>query len=172
MIVLLLLFQFGFLLFLLLPWFPWLEFPKQCWIKMARVVFVSIQKLFWNSFVSCFLVGALNQLKCKVISCIFSVCASILFPRFLIIFTSIILNSFSCKVAISSSVSCSCQFLCNVFLYLFLSFDFLCFWSLLSTGCRIVVPIASVLCTLVGEVSPGTWIGCQPSGVWSWVLFL
>ena len=33
----LLLFQFGFLLFLLLLWLPWLELPKLCWIKVVRV---------------------------------------------------------------------------------------------------------------------------------------
>ena len=34
---LLLLFQFGFLLFLFLLWLLWLELPKLCWIRVARV---------------------------------------------------------------------------------------------------------------------------------------
>ena len=36
-IVLLILFQFGFLLFLFLLWMPWLELPKLYWIKVPRV---------------------------------------------------------------------------------------------------------------------------------------
>ena len=34
---LLLIFQFGFLLFLFLFWLPWLGLPKSCWIKVLRV---------------------------------------------------------------------------------------------------------------------------------------
>ena len=35
--VLLILFQFGFLLFLFLLWLPWLGLPELCWIKVVRV---------------------------------------------------------------------------------------------------------------------------------------
>ena len=44
-------FQFGFLLFLLLVWLPWLGFPIPCWIKMARVrtlvLFLIPEEMFW-----------------------------------------------------------------------------------------------------------------------------
>ena len=55
------------------------------------------------------------------ISCISSVCAFILFPRFSIIFIIITLNSFSGRLPISSSFSyscglLSCSFVCSIFL--------------------------------------------------------
>ena len=55
------------------------------------------------------------------ISCIFSICASILFPRYQVIFTIISLNSFSGRLSISSLFSQSCRFvpcsfICNIFL--------------------------------------------------------
>jgi len=60
-----------------------------------------------------------------IASCIFS----ILFSRFLIIFTIIILNSFSGSLPISSSfiwtsVFLVCSFICVIFLYLFIFFFF------------------------------------------------
>ena len=72
------------------------------------------------------------------ISFIFSVCISILFLRSWIIFTIIILNSFSGRLSISTSLSCSSgvyllslsrtyaiQNICHLILS-----DFLCLWSL------------------------------------------
>ena len=37
MVTVLLLFQFGFILFLFLLWLSWLGLPKLCWMKVARV---------------------------------------------------------------------------------------------------------------------------------------
>ena len=71
-------------------------------------------------------------------SCIFSV----LFSRFLIIFTIIILNSFSGNLPISSSfiwpsVFLVCYFICIVFLCLFYFFLTYCVWYLLFPGFKI-----------------------------------
>jgi len=37
--IIVLLFQFWFLVFIFLPWFLWLRLPKLCWIKVVRVLF-------------------------------------------------------------------------------------------------------------------------------------
>ena len=86
------------------------------------------------------------------LSCIFSIlvsrlfiCNSILFSRFWIIFTSIIQNSLSGRVPISSSFvwfggHLSCSFTCWVFLCLFILF------ILLSLGCPFcILAICGVL---------------------------
>ena len=58
------------------------------------------------------------------------ICNSILFSRFWIIFTIIILNSFSGRLPISSFVwfggHLSCSFTCRIFLCLFILFRLLC----------------------------------------------
>ena len=61
------------------------------------------------------------------ISCIFSICASIQFPRFWIIFIVIILNSFSGRLPTYSSFISSGGFLSCSFIYIFfvISFFFL-----------------------------------------------
>ena len=84
------------------------------------------------------------------IYCNILVCTSILFPRSWIIFIIITLNSFSCRLPISSSFSCSCGF------YLIPSSDAyfsaisfyltFCVCGLLSTGWRIIALPASGVC--------------------------
>ena len=113
------------------------------------------------------------------ISCIFLIHASILFLRYWIIFTIITLNSFSDRLPIFSSFSCSCRFLpssfvCNIFLCHLIFSNLLC-CGLLSTGGRIVFPLASgVWVSLVqGLVQAFWWEGQVPASVgWSWVLSL
>ena len=80
------------------------------------------------------------------VSCIFS----ILFPRLWIIFTIIILNSFSGSLPISSSFVMSggclpCSFICCVFLCLLICLTY-CVWGLLFPGCRFIVPIVFGVC--------------------------
>ena len=66
----------------------------------------------------------------------FSLCAFILFLSYWITFTIIILNSFSGRSPISTSLSCSCvlscSFICNIFLCHLILFTFLfvfsCMW--------------------------------------------
>ena len=98
------------------------------------------------------------------ISCIFSIlvsrlfiCNSILFSRFWIIFTIIILNSFSGRLPNSSSLvwfsgHLSCSFTCLVFLCLCL-FILLncCVWGGLSVFWKFVVPFYCGGCSL--------WVG-------------
>ena len=77
--------------------------------------------------------------------CLQSVCDSILFPRFWIIFTIFPMNYFSDRLLISSSFvwSCGylpCSFICCMFLCLFICLSF-CVWSLLSAGWKAVVPL-------------------------------
>ena len=92
------------------------------------------------------------------ISCIFSIlvsslfiCNSILFSRFWIIFTIIILNSFSGRLPISSSFvwfggHISCSFTCWISLYLFILFRLLCLGCLF---CRLEVYGSSLLWSLL-----------------------
>ena len=70
----------------------------------------------------------------KNISCIFLILAFILFLRSLIIFTIIILNSFSGRLPISSSLSCSSvvfsySFIWDIFLCPFIFSSILWLWS-------------------------------------------
>ena len=80
------------------------------------------------------------------VSCILS----ILFPRFWIIFTIIILNSFSGRLPISSSFVRSGVFLpCSSSAMCFSVFSFClsyCVWGLLFAGCRFVVPFVFGIC--------------------------
>ena len=91
------------------------------------------------------------------ISCIFSLCASILFPKSWIIFTIITLNSFLDRLCIfSSSFRCSyrffsCSFICNVFLDFILS-SLLC--------------LRSAFYRLQDRSSSCFW--CLPTGGWHW----
>ena len=97
---------------------------------------------------------------------IFLIHASILFPRSWIIFTVITLNSFSGRLPVflfplhsyglvgfyvppSSASYFSVISFCLTY----------CFYVLLSTGCRVIVPLASVVCPLVSEVGPGACAG-------------
>ena len=62
-----------------------------------------------------------------------------------LIFTIIILNSFSGRLPISSSFAWSggflpCSFICCIFLCLFICLIY-CVWGLLFVGCRFVVPV-------------------------------
>ena len=95
------------------------------------------------------------------ISCIFSVCASILLLRSWIIFTIITLNSFSSRLPISTSLSCS-----GVLSYFFIRNMFLCHLTLSNflcghcfSGCRSVISFAFGVCPLVDEVVPGACAG-------------
>ena len=96
------------------------------------------------------------------ISCVFSMCASSLFPSLWIILTIIILNHFQ--------VDCLCPLLfllVGVYLVPFFATYFsiislclnFCVCGLLSTGCSTVVPLASSVCPLVGVVGPGACAG-------------
>ena len=92
-------------------------------------------------------------------------------------FTIITLNSFSGRLPISSSFSCSCGFLLCSFAKYFSIVYFLYFsifsivsfcvtfsvCGLLSSGCRIIV-LASGVCPLVGEVGPGACAGLLVGG--------
>ena len=93
--------------------------PSRVFLISVIVLFVSAC-LFFN-FYRCLLID----------SCIFS----ILFSRFLVIFTIIILNSFSDSLPIYSwfiwtSVFLVCSFICAVFLCFFI-FKIYCVWGLL-----------------------------------------
>ena len=96
-------------------------------LSNPRVFLISVIVLFVSA---CLLFNSSRTLL--IDSCIFS----IFFSRFLIIFTIIILNSFSGSLLISSSfvwtyVFLVCSFICLVFLYLFIIFfNLLCLGSL------------------------------------------
>ena len=111
--------------------------PSSVFFISIIVLFISVH-LFFNSSRS-----LLN------ISCIFSIFASILFPRSWIIFIIIILNSFSGRLPISTSFSCfslvlSCYFIWYTALCLFILSIFL-WMGFCSTGCRIVALLASAV---------------------------
>ena len=95
------------------------------------------------------------------VSCIFSN----LFPRFWIISTVIILNSFSSRLPISSSFVRSggflpCSFICCVFLCLLILLNY-CVCVLLFTGCMFIIPIVFGVCSqwlwLVQWVLQASW---------------
>ena len=91
------------------------------------------------------------------VSCIFS----ILFPRCWIIFTFIILNSFSGKLPISSSFVRSggflpCSFMCRVFLCLLLLLNLLCLGS---PFCRLQVRSSHCFCCVSTVAKVGS-VGC------------
>ena len=93
------------------------------------------------------------------ISCIFSVCAFILFPRSWIIFAIIILNSFSGRLPISTSLSCPSgalpySFIWNIFLCHVILFNFLCLRFPFHRLQDCSSPCSGV-CLLVGEVGSG-----------------
>ena len=117
------------------------------------------------------------------ISCIFSIlvsrlfiCNSILFSRFWIIFTLIILNSFSGRLPLYSSFvwfggHLSCSFTCWVFLCLFILFRLLCLgWP--SICWKFVVPLycggSSLWVRLDEWLVKGSWLGKLASVFW-WV---
>ena len=110
------------------------------------------------------------------ISCIFSIRASILFPRFLIIFTIIILNSFSGTLPISSSFglvsfslapsSVTYYFPSFFFLFLMSGIVFLFYWlfglrlpTLEFVGCWVVLRLVAedLWETSFQWILPGVW---------------
>ena len=110
---------------------------SQTWLKRlsssSRIFLISVIMLFVSV---CLLFNQLNNTGLLIDSCNFS----ILFSRFLIIFTIIILNSFSGSLPISSSFICTsvflvCSFLCVVLFCLFIIIHYCyltyCFWRLL-----------------------------------------
>ena len=102
------------------------------------------------------------------ISCIFSIHASSLFLKSWIIFTIITLNFFSGSLPITISFSWSLSFYLSpssVTYYSVISFCLTyCVYGLLSSDCSILVPLASVVCPLVSEVGPGTYVGSLVRG--------
>ena len=113
-------------------------------LQSVFISFIALFIIYWLFFISSR--SLLN------ISCIFSIlasslffCNSILFSRFWIIFTIIILNSFSGRLPISSSFVwfgglLSCSFTCWIFLCLFSCLD-CCVWGGLSVSWKFVVPL-------------------------------
>ena len=104
------------------------------------------------------------------VSCIFS----ILFPRFSIIFTIIILNSFTGRLPISSSfVWCGgflpCSFICCAFLCLLILLSLLCLGSPL---CRLQVRSSRCFWCLppVGKVGLVSCVGFLVEGTGAYVL--
>ena len=86
----------------------------------------------------------------------------IIFLRSWIIFTIITVNYFPCSLPISSLFIWSCRFLpcsfiCNICLCLLILFKLLCLCSF----CRLqgYIPLAFVVCPLVGEDGPGASLG-------------
>ena len=69
-------------------------------------------------------------------------------------------------MSISSSCICSCGILPFSATYFSVVSFFLsyCVYALLSAGCRVVVPLASVVCPLVNEVGPGACAGFLVGG--------
>ena len=111
---------------------------------------------------------------------IFSVCAFILFLRSSIIFTIITLNSFSGRLSVFPSLSCSSAFyLCSFIWNIFFCCLNLSFRVCSPTGCRIIVPLAFGVCPLVDRASlrglcslPGVKDWCLLTGGQSWILSL
>ena len=85
--------------------------------------------------------------------------SSVCFQGFLIIFTIITLNSFSCRLPISISLNCSLGFylvpLSGTYFSAVLFCVTFCVCGLCSIVCRVVVPVASDVCPFLGEVGPG-----------------
>ena len=92
--------------------------------------------LFFFQFVYYPSLFVYNSSKCLLnISCVFSIFPSILFQRCWIIFTVIILNSFSGRLPISSSFSCFSgvllySFIWDIIFCLLILFNFLLLWFL------------------------------------------
>ena len=106
--------EVSFLLIFFLYSVLWQWFPPPC---LLAHLFIHLPQLFCNWFLlvyfsfqllHCLSLFFKSSSSLLNISCIFSVCASILFLRFCIIFIIITLNSFSGRLPISSSFSCSC----------------------------------------------------------------
>ena len=96
----------------------------------SSVFFISVTVLFISAYL--FFKASSSLLN---ISCNFLVCASILFMRTWIIFTIFTLNSFSGRLSISTSLSCSSgvlssSFVWNIFLCCLILSIFLCLWPL------------------------------------------
>ena len=107
------------------------------------------------------------------ISCIFLICASTLFLRSWIIFTIITLNSFSGRLSISSLFRLVGFYLAPSSATYFSVASFCltyCVYGLFSTGCRVIVALASVVCPLVGEVGPGACVGFLVGGTGAYTL--
>ena len=128
-------------------------------------------------FYSVFFLGPLLDIFCIFLICIsvLYICASILFLRFWIIFTTVTLNSFSGALPISSSFVWSCEvlpcsFICCMFRCLFILFNLLCLKSPL---CQPESHSSSQLWSLspVGETGPVicgflVWGGLVPVFWW------
>ena len=109
------------------------------------------------------------------ISCISPVCTVILFLRSWIIFTVVILNSFSGRLPNSTSLNCSSGVLLvpssrTYFGVVSVCLTF-CICGFRSTDCKIIVLLASSVCPLVAEVGlvrlPDGRDWCLPTR-WTW----
>ena len=134
------------------------------WLVPSRVLLISFIALFIIDLL--FFIYSRSLLN---ISCIFSIlvsslfiCNSILFSRFWIICTIIILNYYSGRLPISSSFvwfggHLSCFFTCQIFLCLFIWFRLLCLGCLF---CRLEVRGSSLLWSLLPVDGIGL-VACQ-----------
>ena len=164
--------MFFFLYSVLWQWFPSLCLPAHLFVVLLHL-FLYWFLLVYFSYCIVHLFLSFKSHCFLNISCIILICVSILFLRSWIIFTIITINYFSGRLPISSSFSCSCGFLsfsliCTNFSVISFHLTY-CVCGLLSTGCRIIVPLASGVCPLVGEVGPGPsagflvgWAGACP----------
>ena len=136
---------------LCLQWFPPLYLPAYLFILLPHLFcyWVPLNFSFQLLFISKSSSSSLN------LSCIFLVCASILFPNLTSCLLSL-LSSFSGRLPIScSSRFLSCPLLAIHLYHLILS-DFLCLWFPFH---RVIIPVASDICCLVVEVGPGACAG-------------
>lgn len=177
---------FSFILFLysvLWQWFPPFYLLAYLFILLPKLLLGNRFLLAYFHFhlLHCFLSVCFKSFSSLLnISCLFFICASILFLRFWVIFTIITVHSFF-KLTISSSFSSSCEFyFVTSFAVYFSVVSFcltICVHGLLSANCGIVVPLASeclpppavrLVQGLLQEVGR-TFL---PSGRWSWIYFL
>jgi len=132
----------------LLPQLFYCWFPPECfWSHNALLIIVWL-------FISPGLLLNLSFIFSVLVSSLF-ICNSILFSRFWIICTIIILNSFSGRLLVSSSFAwCGGHLSCSFTYWIFLCLSFCldcCVWGVLSVGCMFVVPRYCGVCSL--------WVG-------------
>ena len=166
--------SFLFILFssLLHLFLPFYRLPHLSYLLPPLFIYWFPPECFWSHLlhysllIDSFFISSRSLLS---MSCIFSVLVSrlfiynsILFSRFWIIFTIIILNSFSSRLSISSSFvwfggHLSCSFTCWIFLCFFILFRLLCLqWPF----CRLEVCCSSLLWCLFPVGGVGL-VACQ-----------
>ena len=182
--------------FFFIHFVPWQWFLPTC---LPAYLFILLNHLLWYWFFLvyfhfsyciifvCLFFKSSNSLL--NMSYIFSVFASILFPRSWIIFSVIILIYFSGRLPVSISLSSSevssCSFwnkkeyIWNIFLCCLILSNFLCMWA---PFCRLQDCGSSCFwCVTLGcRVGSGSYVGflvggagtCLPTGGWNWILSL